>query len=182
MNPQETLKRAQEGDSRARALLYTEYFTPVFRYAYIRTRNKETAQDIAQTVFLKFYSALGTLKKDTRILPLLFTIARNTLIDAGRKNKKNVDGISEEEFENIEDPHANTGREAENSLLKKLIVEGMALLSEEQQEVIVLRIMEEHSTEHVAEKLGKTEEAVRQIQSRALRKLREFFKAHAISI
>ena len=40
-NPKELMRLAKAGDSEAYGQLYELYYTPVFRYVYIRVRDKE---------------------------------------------------------------------------------------------------------------------------------------------
>ncbi|MBI2439344.1 MAG: hypothetical protein HYV45_01935 [Candidatus Moranbacteria bacterium] len=52
------LRRAKQGDQQAFAKLYETLFTPLYRYVFMETRHRETAEDITQTVFVKAWQHL----------------------------------------------------------------------------------------------------------------------------
>ena len=58
----------------------------------------------------------------------------------------------------------------------ELVRQALSELDDTRREVIVLRFMEGFSNKEIAELIGKSEEAVRQIQCRALKFLRDKFK------
>jgi RNA polymerase sigma-70 factor, ECF subfamily len=61
----------------------------VFRY----TKDKTTADDIVQDVFLKVYSKLGQLKESEKITGWIFQIARNTITDYFRVRNKPIEAF-----------------------------------------------------------------------------------------
>ena len=70
--------RAKSGDRSAFDMLYRLYVTPVYRYVWIRLRNKEDTEDVVADTFLKAYQALSRYEHEkATMLPYLFTIARN---------------------------------------------------------------------------------------------------------
>ena len=64
-----------------------EYYDNIYRYCYLHTQNRHTAEDLTQETFLKF---LETSNYQDRGKPLafLYTIARNLCIDHIRQNSK----------------------------------------------------------------------------------------------
>lgn len=169
--PWELIERAKAGDQIAFGELYQAYLVPVYRYIYARVWHREVAEDLAQTVFLKVYRALARFEvREQNPLAYFFTVARNTVHDYWRKKKDIL----------LEDKHllnAHTEAEAlpqDYRLLERAIKE----LSAEQQEVVGLKFFNDLSTRDIAKLLGKTEAAVRQIQSRALKHLRQIINPH----
>ena len=166
------IEKAQSGDKEAFGVIYSELYAPVFRYAYIRTRNNEHSEDIAAEVFLKFYSALDSYSSQKESpLPYLFTITRNLLINDGKKKKTELfeDGAEEQ----IRD---TTRGQMDKSILDedvKHIMSKMSELAPDQREVIELKFLSELSSREIAELLSKSEANVRQLESRGLRRLRE---------
>ena len=89
IDAKELMRLAKDGDSEAFGLLYSKYFVPVFRYIYLRLKNKEEAEDLAQTVFLRVYKSLTRFRDQGKEpLAYFFTIARNAIIDYWRKKKR----------------------------------------------------------------------------------------------
>ena len=62
-----------------------EYYNNIYRYCYLHTQNRHTAEDLTQETFLKF---LETSNYQDRGKPLafLYTIARNLCIDHIRQD------------------------------------------------------------------------------------------------
>jgi RNA polymerase sigma-70 factor (ECF subfamily) len=61
----------------------------VFRY----TKDKTTADDIVQDVFLKVHSRLGQLKESDKLAGWIFQIARNTITDYFRIRNKTIQAV-----------------------------------------------------------------------------------------
>lgn len=180
MQPGDLMKRAKDGDQAAFGALYDLYYVPVFRYVYIRTKNRHDSEDIAQTVFIKAYGAIHRyVDKNKAPLAYFFTIARTTLIDHWRKQKPSM-SIEEMSSEPVapDSPHDFALAQEASFLIHK----HMDALSDEQRDAITLKFIEGYSTREIADILEKSEEAVRQLQSRGLRILRTTMKNHEESI
>lgn len=152
--------------------LYERFFTPVFRYVLLRVKNRAEAEDLAQTVFMKAYQANPPGKGGQELsLNYFFTVARNTVIDHWRKKKDVVVDDPDEAFENIPDTETPEG-DAMRGEANMAVRQALQLVSPSEQEVLILKFMNELSTKEIAKLLGKSEVAVRQLQSRGLKALR----------
>lgn len=181
MNPEHLMILAKEGDKEAFEKIYNLYFIPIYRYLYFRLKNKEDAEDLTQTVFLKVYTALGKFQeKGKNPLGYFFTVARNSLTDFWRKKKEVVLKEPEKELENLQDFKNNPQEFAIDREIKDFFQRAMDVLTEEQREVIVLRFINDLPGKEISSLLGKSEEAVRQLQCRGLKTLREKFKDYKI--
>jgi RNA polymerase sigma-70 factor (ECF subfamily) len=173
-NPSDLMRRAKAGDEEAFALLYKEYFTPVYRYVYFRVRSKHEAEDLTQSVFVKAYEAIDRFEeRGKNPLAYFFTIARNTVINHWRKKKEVATGELETLQGRATDLQHNPHELIDDHESVQAIKRGLAALTEEQSEVITMKFLSELSNKEIAEALGKTEEAVRQLQCRGLRALRK---------
>ena len=179
----EIINRAKAGDPQAFSRLYNLYYTPVYKYIYFRIGKSrdDSAEDITQDVFLKAYTSFASYSYTGKsLLAYLYTIARNTLIDRGRKKKIQLVELDSEDstLEQIPDtangPSDQYAKKEESEDLRAHI----CLLSPDQQDVIILRFIEELTTKEISETLGKSEEAVRQLQSKGLRALRDILNKH----
>lgn len=168
------MELARDGDQQAFAQLYEQFAVPLFRYIFFRVNRKEDAEDILQSVFLKAYRSLPRFRDlGKEPLSYFYTIARTTVIDFQRKKHEVPIDDSEHALEHIPDESMDTAHLASLHSEGAKIREGMSLLSEEQQEVITLRFMQDLSHKEIAKVMNKSEVAVRQLQSRGLRILRE---------
>ncbi len=76
--PDETLVlRTLSGDQQAFADLYDKYARLVRAVCYDSTKDINTAQDLAQDIFMRAYNKLENLKEPDRFGPWLISIARN---------------------------------------------------------------------------------------------------------
>jgi RNA polymerase sigma-70 factor, ECF subfamily len=167
--------QAKNGDPYAFEKMYKEYYTPLFRYIYTRIKNKQDAEDITQTVFIKIWNALPSFNDShTSPLSFFFTVARNTLIDFFRKSS-HKEIVSDEIIINHKDIDQSTDKENTNNELREILSNTIKELSEEQQEIITLIYTNDFTYSEVASITGKREDAIRQIHSRAIKKLRTLY-------
>lgn len=176
-DPKILIQMAKEGDSTAFGGLYELYFTPVYRYFYFRTRSREEAEDLTQIVFLKVFQAVSSFKeKGKNPLAFFMTVARNVLIDHWRKKKDVVLENDHDIFTKIPDTSKSVREKAEQSDFSREISVTLENLTEDQREIIALKFFSELENKEISEITGKTEEAIRQMQVRALKALKENLK------
>lgn len=170
------MQLSKAGDAEAFGRLYELYFVPVFRYIYFRVKDKETANDLVQTVFLKVFRSLSNFREQNKSsLSYFFTVARNTVIDHWRAKKEVLLDDSENVFE-VSDKTDNPLKFIEKGETSQAIHRAIGQLADNQREIIILKFINEMPNKEIAELLGKTEDAVRQLQCRAIKTLRQILK------
>lgn len=170
------VRKAKNGDQGAFSTIYNTYFTPLFRYIYFRVKSKEEAEDLTQNVFMKIYMSLEHFAV-SEISPAayFFTAARNAVIDYFRR--KNHLPIASDEIVELHSEIESTGeRDIEKKEIAEMVRASLEVLTPDQREVVTLKFLNELSNKEIAELTGKSEVAIRQIQSRALKTLKEHFK------
>lgn len=173
----ELISKAKDGDAGAFSSVYEQCFVPVFRYIYLRVKNKTEAEDLAQTVFLKAYQSLPKFEEQGRpFLAYLFTIARNAVIDFWRVNKRTVVDDPDHALRIIPDPKADPTGRLDDKHDAELVKQAIKSLTPDQQEVLSLKFMGELTYAEISKIIGKSEEAVRQLQCRGLKALRQHLK------
>ena len=176
MDPKNLMQRAREGDQQAFSLLYQHYLTPIYRYLYFRMLHREDAEDLLQTVFLKAYQALPRFtEKGKDPLSFFYTIARNAVIDHRRKKREALMDESDDIALHLADDAPGIAELAIRRSEGALVREALKSLSDDQREVLTLKYINDLSNQEIAQLIGKQEPAVRQLQSRGLRALRELF-------
>lgn len=176
-DPQVLMQLAKNGDSEAFGNIYKLYFTPIYRYIFLRIQKKEETEDLVQVVFLKVYRNINNYQ-ERKVPPLayFFTVARNTVIDYWRKQKETNNEGTEKIPVELEKSSGNPLQIVQNKEIYKTIRAAIKQLSEEQQEVIILKFINEMRNEEIAKILDKSEQAIRQLQCRALKILRKILK------
>lgn len=176
----ELLDEAKEGNSEAFGELYEFYVTPIFRYIFVRVKDKDIAEDLTQTVFLKVFRNLHAIENRFP-RAYLYTVAKNILTDFWRKN--NTKEFPIEMAERVASPvlvDEAVGERMDHETKMQSIRDSLSILSDDQREVILLKFIQDLSTEEIAAALDKNEEAVRQTQCRALKALRAHLKTKKI--
>lgn len=151
--------------------LYSELFTPLFRYAYFRTKNYDIACDLTQSSFLKFMLQENRPKTKEHSKRLLYTIARTLLIDHYRTNsKKHTESIDEGEFD-IPSDSPNPTQIFETNENVELVKNVLKNLNEREAEIVTLRISGDITFEEIAKIVNVSGDNARQIYKRSLQKI-----------
>jgi RNA polymerase sigma-70 factor, ECF subfamily len=176
-NESQVVKKAVQGDEAAFGELYDCYVDGIYRFIYLRVEDQQTAEDITSSVFLKAWEKLGGYKE--RGVPFrawLFRIARNAVIDHYRTRKETA---PLEAVVNTYDTDARTVSERVGSRLEaEKVIEVMQQLTDDQRNVLTLKLVHGLNTKEVAKALGKRQGAVRALQMRGLQALAKFMENH----
>ena len=156
------LIEAAQRDPTHFAELYEEHFPRIYAYIAKRIHERDAAQDLTAEVF---QSALANLQGyEWRGVPFaawLYRIAANAVADHWKKvSRPSASGwvIAREESDAIE----------RRATLFRLVDR----LPGNQRRVVIMRFAEGRSIREVARQIGRSEGAVKQLQWRALQKLR----------
>ena len=152
------------------AALYDRYAPELYRYIYHRLGAKTFAEDLTAEVFVRLLN-LKRAPDDWRAY--LYRIAHNLVVDSLRKHPH----ILEEANESIADVRNDPVERAEILDEQRNLRQAIARLTPEQQQVVVLKFLEEMSNTEVARILNKPEGAVKALQHRALTNLRKWMGA-----
>jgi len=173
----ELIIRARDGEENAFEEVYSTYYTPLYRYILSRVKNKQEAEDLTQTVFLKIWKALPSWNTNhTSPLSFFFTVAHNSMIDHFRKNSSKEIISDEVVADHLESNDDSAYEDIKYDNTQEILKQAILKLSDDQQEIINLFYTNDLSYKEIAEITNKKEDAVRQIHSRAIKKLRELYK------
>ena len=147
----EIIQKIQSGDKSSFHEIFHRHKSNVINLAFRFTRSKESAEDIAQDIFIKIYE--GKLKFDpkAKFTTLLYRITVNASIDFVRQKKFSelpADIMSENKSSLAEDE------------LKALVQSAIDSLPEKFRSPILLYQFEEMSYREIASVLSMTEKAV----------------------
>ncbi len=151
--------------------LYELHFERVYAFVASRVRDRPTAEDVTSEVFHKALASLPSYEwRGVPFVAWLLRIAANAIIDHAKRAAR--------EFPAPDDPpepaadldlQASEMRAIEyRAQLFRLVGQ----LPEVQKQVVYERFVEERSIREIAQRLGKTEGAVKQLQLRAIQNLR----------
>ncbi|MDO8584931.1 MAG: RNA polymerase sigma factor [bacterium] len=162
---------ACDGDRGAYSALYDHYIAQIYRFVYLKTGSKAEAEDLTHDVFLSAWQNIGTYRhRGHPFSSWLYQIARNKVIDHYRTRK--FTSPIDETTEGIADLAMQTEHAADQTMELDRVQLAMRELSDDHQNILILRFVDDLTPGEIAEALGKTEGAVRLIQHRAIKNLR----------
>ncbi len=168
------VRRATKHDADAFGRLYVLHVDRVYRHIYYRVGNETDAEDLTQQVFLKAWQAIHRYKRTkTPFIAWLMTISHNLIVDFFRTRKD----LARLDAELVADtPASSPEYTVETSLQKERVHKAILQLNDDEQQVIMLRLVEGFEFAEIASLLGKKEGNIRVILHRALVKLRKILE------
>ena len=161
------LVEAAQKDPSGFAGLYENNFERVYAYIANRVRNRDEAEDLTSAVFQKALASLPRFKwRGAPFAVWLFKIASNMIADRSKRAAK------ERELSDADDPTDLTQISLEEIEFRAQIFRLVETLPVDQRRVIAMRFAEEKSIREIADEIGRTEGAVKQLQFRGLQQLR----------
>src|SRR5215470_17578506 len=162
------VRRVQARDEMAFREIVERYQSKVFSIIYGILRNRNDAEDIAQQVFAKVYVSIRNFDFRSSLLTWIYKITVNECYDYLRKKRvrklvyesdfSEDDAMRMEASEPAIDPAAPMDRQlAQQDLVAKLLEK----VSEEDRKLILLKEVEGHSVEELAEMTGMNENTIK---------------------
>ncbi len=168
------IQALKQGDARAFDAVYHRYFQRLYVYCLQFTKSSGDAEDIVQEVFAKLWLNRGQIKQESSLRGLLFTMMRNDLVSAFRRN------VSSPAFEDYADYVHTLGTEDAGGLeyreFENAIMKAIEELPASRRNILKLSRFEHLNNREIAEKLGINEQSVKNSISQSLKFIRSRFK------
>lgn len=159
------------GDLEAFAVLYARHRGRILGYLFSRLAGRDEAEEVFQKVFARLHGSRQKYQAGAPFLPWMFVLMRNVLIDhvrdVQRRRRRLV--YSEEAVLGAAAPESTPGS---GRLRDDGYLDG---LDARQRRALELRFEQDFSFAEISARLGLSTVNVRQIVSRALRRLRQTF-------
>jgi RNA polymerase sigma-70 factor (ECF subfamily) len=170
----ELVAKAVRGDYDAFGELYKKWVTGIYRYVYYMVKDKMTADDLTEEIFLKAWKSLASYRGQGQSFSAwLFRIAHNHVMDEFRSKSKfqciNLETAGMQISCAVMDPE----QETERKMMRDSILEKVASLPEPLKQVIIFKFVEGLNNKEIEQVTGKSQGAIRISQMRALAMLRE---------
>jgi RNA polymerase sigma-70 factor (ECF subfamily) len=168
---QDLVRRVRANDPQAFEELYARYSPRVFGYLLQRLNgDAEEAEDLTADVFTRVYEKIdGFQPQGAPLSAWVFRIAHNRLIDTIRRRPRQTQVTLDEAPELPAGPMFGG---VDQQVALEDIKAGLARLTPEQRQVIVLRFLEGKSLAETAALVNRNEDAVKKLQARGLASLR----------
>jgi RNA polymerase sigma-70 factor (ECF subfamily) len=162
------------GESGAFDRFVDHFHSKIFHYSWLMCGQREDAEEVAQETLLKVFQSFDQLREPERVRPWVYRIARNACLMMRRRSvfaparelsleelmpaKQNVDGQMTIQ---IADWSALPEDQLLNAELKETLDDAIAQLPDSYRPVMLLRDVEELSTQETAQILDLSEDVVR---------------------
>ena len=162
--------RAAQADHAAFATLYRRYLDPVYGYSLYLLGDHHDSEDATERTFLAAQGAIDRYRDEgSTFRSWLFRIAHKQLANAlrarSRQRAASLDAVPEPA---ASDDPAQLASLADDA---RRLRAGVASLSEDRRQVVILRFVDGLTAREIGDVLGRSEGAVRVLQHRALREL-----------
>jgi len=169
----ELVQQAIQGDSSAFGELYQRTLDAIYRYVYYRVGDVHDAEDLIEQTYLKAWQALPGYKAVGHpFVCWLYRIAQNLIMDYHRRKKTDV-AVANDLKIDYERLQSNLLKEVIEAEEAGMLAQAIGQLTEEQQQIILLRFVERLSYTEISRILDKSEGACRMLQNRALMALNQ---------
>ncbi|AZA98233.1 sigma-70 family RNA polymerase sigma factor [Chryseobacterium joostei] len=175
------LKKIKSGDRPAFTLLYDRYWDNLYRFVFVRTKDKEASEELLQNLWMKILENPDTIQTDETesAKGYLLRHLHYRILDYYNSYKKAPPTLSIDEFETPEELNISDTEyfeiieENEISTLLSMIDEVVSQLPATEQQVYDMRIRQNMSVNETAEALGISNKTVSNKLSKALNEVRE---------
>ena len=163
------VNKAAGGSFEAFGELYGVYLDRIYRYVLYQVKDRMTAEDITEEVFVKAWKAINSCKgKGKTFSSWIYRIAHNHIINTLR-DKKKFASVAVEDLTELSDSELVVEKRLEDQEL----LETLSDLPQSQRQVVVLKFLEGMNNREIGQIMQKSESAIRILQMRALTALRQ---------
>ncbi|HVN56536.1 MAG TPA: sigma-70 family RNA polymerase sigma factor [Anaerolineaceae bacterium] len=172
-NEEAILAGASQGDVEAFGQLYERYVGRIYNYIYYRTGNAFDAEDLTARVFFRAHNHIGHFRNmGVPFSAWLYRIAHNLVANWHRDNSRRhevplEDNIPLHHKVDLPETLLISNQEMEH------LLEKIRKLSEDRQQLIILKFVEGLSNAEIGVIMGKSEGAVKSLYHRTLLTLRD---------
>jgi RNA polymerase sigma-70 factor, ECF subfamily len=175
------LRAARANQDWAWRFIYAELAPALL--GYLRARRASHPEDALGEVMLQIVRDLPCFEGGERdFRAWAFTIAHHRLLDERRRSaRRPAEPLSAPELERL-GPRGDAEEDAHRALSAERVGRLLARLSSDQQEVILLRVLGDLTSEEVAQVTGKTAGAVKALQRRGFEAIKSELERKRVTI
>jgi RNA polymerase sigma factor (sigma-70 family) len=153
---QELIARILKGEQQHFGVLVERYQSMAFTIAFRYTRNREDAEELAQSAFVKAYRSLADYRGDAKFSTWLYTIVSSLGLSFVRKKKLDTLSLTNEKVQVAADGmgggfSANT---IETKSRVQMVQQAIALLGNDDAQVLTLFYQGEQTLEEIGRIMG----------------------------
>ena len=150
LQDQHYIDKILQGETNAFAVLVDRYKDLIFTLSLKMMKNREEAEEVSQDTFIKVFNSLGKFKGDSKFSTWIYKISYNTCLDRLKKNKKEENNISIDDFSShLIKTMDNALSALEDKERKQTIQNCLNLLPREENFLLTLFYFEDQNLEEI---------------------------------
>jgi RNA polymerase sigma factor (sigma-70 family) len=173
MTDEMIMEAVKNGDLQQASLLFERYHKRIYNFLARMTVDRDLAEDLTQNVFLRIIKYKSSYREGMRFQSWIYQVARNIFSDHYQANKNKFSDFIE--VDKISDHVPESEESFEREEQEKLLTRSMAMLNDEQRELLVLTRFQHMKYEDVAVIMDTTVANIKVKVHRAIAKLREHY-------
>lgn len=164
-NDQDLLERIRAGDEHAFGILYDRYFQRVYNFSYARLHNRADAEEAAQDTFIAVFRSIDAYQGKSSLLSWVYGIAKNMVNNQIRRSRAHEHRIERAQAELIAPGISIESSSPEERLgLRRCadaVQQALGSVTDWQAEVFALRHFENLPIQEIADRMDRSNDAVR---------------------
>jgi RNA polymerase sigma-70 factor (ECF subfamily) len=191
MHSDTLIVRAQQGDQNAQGRLMQLWYKRIYNFCYKFFLDHDMAMEVSQKTFISMCRNLAGLQDVSRFRSWLYKIAVNYCREEARRKKSsrslpfekvwNQELEDSPQWEKASHRHENPERMLQQHELSDILQKALALLSEEQREVVLMKEYEGLKFREIAEVLNISENTVKSRMYYGLEALKKLLEERNIN-
>lgn len=157
---------------------YEEYADSIFRYLFLKTRDRQRAVDLTQDTYIQTWEYMAKGNEIREMRPFLYRVAHNSWVKSLRHLSKQIslDELSDAGWQPADD--YDIEKEAAEIEQQGFVMKRLDELDDIYKEVLLLRFVEGLKVGEIAALLGETENVISVRIHRARAKLKTLYDDH----
>ena len=172
LSDSELLNLASRGNNKAFEIIVRRYQKLIYNMVYQMVKNHEQTADVTQETFMKVYRALGSFDHSRDFRPWILKIARNTALNALRKNRPEP-SLDDTEVHIEPSTNLDPSKVLEDKLSQQTLSEALKTIPENQRETFLLKYQHDLSYNEISEIMDLSISSIKSLLFRARESLRK---------
>jgi len=173
MTDEAIMEAVKDGDLQQMSLLFDRYHKRIFNFLARMTMDRDVAEDLTQNVFMRLIKYRTSYRHGLRFQSWIYQVSRNVFSDHYQANKNKSSNFID--VEKVSDVVADRDETMDQDEREELLHRSLAMLDDEQREVLVLTRFQQLKYEEVAVIMETTVANIKVKVHRAIAKLREHY-------
>lgn len=163
------LSRLRDRDKQAFSIVFEMYYRMLYALAFRYLKSEDAAMDAVQNTFMKLWEICDTLRVDTNLKSIIFTIIKNDILNSLRDDKKHIEKLlilaQHKERDTVLD-------NIDNANIREQLYASIDKLPSQQRTICLLKLKENLTNMEIAERLNLALPTVKVHYNKAIKNLR----------